>query len=662
MSIGTKRIQQLVSQLNIYRHEYYNNDNPIISDAEYDALFDELANLEKEHGLILSNSPTQTVGYEVVSKLDKINHKHPLLSLAKTKEVIDVEKFINKEKYLVMLKADGLTVKLEYDNGELIRASTRGDGVEGEDITHNARTFKNIPLTIPCKKYLSIAGEAIIHIDDFDKINESIDGKKYTHPRSLVSGSVRQLANKECEQRQVKFYAFNVLECAETLSDSKIERFGWLVELGFSVVYSTASEVSDEKTLDFYITTLKNLAETNKFPIDGIVFSYDSVSYSEGLGRTSHHPLHSVAFKFEDEVNTSKLIDIEWSVGKQAITPVGIFEEVEIDGSMVSRASLHNISIMQELELGVGDVIGVIKANMIIPQITQNFTRSNNIVVPKKCPCCSYPTEIKTTINQDKEVKVLTCTNDKCLAKALRKLSHFVSRDAMNIDGLSDSTLEKFVQAGFIKNFADIYCLEQYKDEIIAMEGFGLKSYNKLIEAIEKSKTTDLYRVIYSLSIPLIGRTASKTIQKYFEHDMERFLDAICFGFNFSALDEFGSIMNDSIQNWCDELENLRQLSVLLNHLTIKKPVVNADSSSTLKDLTGLVFCCTGEVKIFSSRKELEDLILNRNGKLSSSVSKKTTVLITNDKESGSKKNQDAVKNNVPIMNETEFRAYIGME
>ncbi len=652
---GIKRIHELVSQLNQYRHEYYNLNGSSIEDFEYDKLFDELSALEKEFSIILSNSPTQTVGYQVLSKLKKVNHSIALLSLDKTKQVDDVEKFLEQKQYLVMIKADGLTVKLDYDNGVLVQASTRGDGLIGEDITHNAKTFRNIPLTIPYKGKLSLVGEAVIHKNDFETINESLVEKKYKHPRNLVSGSVRQLSNKECEQRSVNLYIFGILSCdAPELSDSKIERFGWLNSLGFSLVYCTASNESNPDTLEYYIATLERMARNKYLPIDGIVFSFDSVSYSESLGATSHHPLHSIAFKFEDEIAQTTILDIEWSMGKTSITPVAIFEEVDIDGTDVSRASLHNISIMQKLEIGIGDIVGVIKANMIIPQVTINYTKSNNIVIPKVCPCCGRPTAIK----QDNESEVLICTNDSCPAKMLKRLSHFVSREAMNIDGLSEATLEKFVNVGFIKEFADIFELEKHKDEIINMEGFGVKSYEKMIKAIETSKLTEFHRVLYAMSIPLIGRSASKTIEKAFNHDMDAFLNAICISYDFSELDDFGAITNDSIQYWCDDLKNLQQFSAVLDFVTIKIP--KKDVNSNLKDLTGLTFCCTGDFTIFK-RKDLDDLITSRGGKLSGSVSKKTTALITNDKTSGSKKNKSAEDNNVQIMNEVEFKQYMGM-
>jgi DNA ligase (NAD+) len=654
--MNLKRMNELVKQLNLYRHQYYNENNSEVDDVVYDALFDELTRLEQSLGVTLTNSPTQTVGYQVVSKLIKVQHPYPLLSLDKTKEVDMLEKFLDNKPYMIMIKADGLTVQLDYDQGVLVQASTRGDGYVGEDITHNALTFKNIPKIIPFKGKLSVVGEAVIHYDDFATINEGLE-KKYKHPRNLASGSVRQLSSEECAKRKIHFYAFGIIANDNIKrTDSKVEGFMWLANLGFSLVFATKSERTDTRTLQYYIDTLEKFAYDKFLPIDGMVVSFDSIKYSESLGATSHHPLHSYAFKFEDEIAESNIIGIEWSMGKTAITPVAIFEEVEIDGTMVSRASLHNISIMQELKIGIGDSIGVVKANMIIPQVVKNYTGSNNIEIPSVCPCCGGATGIK----QLNESKVLICTNVDCPAKILKKLSHFVSREAMNIDGLSEATLEKFVDAGFIEEFSDIYKLERYKDVIVKMEGFGEKSYKKMIEAINKSKETEMYRVIYSMSIPSIGRSASKAIAKFFEYDIEQFLDSICFGFNFSKIDEFGDITNDNIQNWCDEVGNLSQFSRVLEQVTIKKPETNLNAE--LKDLTGLTFCCTGEFEKFKPRKVLEDLILYRNGKLSGSVSKKTTALITNDKTSGSSKNKDADKNNIPIMNEVEFMNYIGMQ
>ena len=485
------RIKVLVKELNQYRHSYYNLDNSIVSDSKYDKLFDELSQLEKETGYVLSISPTVTVGYEVVSKLNKVTHDIPLLSLDKTKEVKDIVKFKGNYDILMMLKDDGLTVELNYDDGILIQGSTRGNGIIGEDITINVRQFKNIPLTIPYKGKLSLTGEALIHYNDFKIINSKLpEGEKYKNPRNLTSGSVRQLSSKECANRFVYFYAFNILECDTELSDSKKDRFIWLHEQGFTITpYTKLNDetIDTECTLEDHISIMKTVAETKHIPIDGLVITYDSVNHSESLGKTSHHPLHSLAFKFQDELSETILREIEWSLGKTGqITPVAIFDEVEIYGTTVARASLHNLSIMEELELGIGDDIGVTKGNMIIPQVIENYTRSNNIVIPDNCPVCNGDTEIK----QDKDSKVLICTNDDCSGKFIKKLSHFVSRDAMNIEGLSEQTLDKLVEMGFIEEFADIYRLEQYKKEIISLDGFGLKSYNKLIEAINKSRNS----------------------------------------------------------------------------------------------------------------------------------------------------------------------------
>jgi len=659
-----QRINELANELNQYRHEYYNLAQPTVSDSDYDKLFDELSQLEKETGYVISNSPTITVGYEVTSKLNKIEHSVPLLSLDKTKSIDALSMFIGDKDVLVMTKADGLTVKLVYENGKLIEGSSRGSGTIGEEITQNVKTFKNIPLSIPYQGRLVVTGEAVIHYNDFEMINSKLpDEEKYKNPRNLTSGSVRQLNSKNCADRHVYFYAFSVLECEMELPDYKSERLEWLGSQGFWTIYNMKYNKEYEKdnkdpnstVLETCIADMKWIAQQRGLPIDGLVISYESVSYSETLGATSHHKLDSLAYKFEDEVSETKLLDIEWSCGKNYITPVAIFEPVEIDGTTVSRASLHNISIMEELELGIGDSIGVIKANQIIPQVVENSTRSNNIVIPCECPVCKGEVEIR----QDNASKVLICTNENCSAKFIKKLSHFVSRDAMNIDGLSEQTLEKLVEKGFIKKFNDIFKLEQYKAQIIKMDGFGTKSYNKLIESIEKAKDTEMYRVIYSQSIPLIGRSASKAIAKHLNHDMDKFLSALVNRFDFTVIEDFGTTTHDSIYNWYFNtyIQDLIELTGIVN---IKKPVENKNTG--LKDLSGMVICITGDFVHYKPRKKLEELIVSLGAKNTGSVSAKTNILVSNDKGSGSKKSQDAQKHGVQIMNEIEFMEFVGID
>lgn len=648
------RIFELIQELNLYRDAYYNNNQSMVSDQEYDALFDELSRLEKETGIIISTSPTQTVGYEVKSKLNKVEHPIPLLSLDKTKSVTEILEFMDGQKCLAMLKADGLTIKLVYENGKLVEGSTRGSGTQGEEISHNVKVFRNVPLEIPFANRIVIVGEAVIHYDDFDKINEKIpDGEKYKNPRNLASGSVRQLDSKVCSERSVSFYAFGALEGLE--EDSKFDRFSRLIDFGFDLITHVKIDEPSLDGLSETINNLRELATDDYIPIDGLVFTYDSVKYSDMLGKTSHHPLHSKAFKFKDEIAETTLREIEWSVGKTgAITPVAIFDEVEIDGTNVTRASMHNISIMEELQIGIGDSIGVIKANQIIPQVTENYTKSNNFELPEHCPVCGEETVVK----KEKKSKVLMCNNEGCEAKFLKKLEHFVSRDAMNIEGLSEATLEKFVQEGYIKDFVDIFKLEQYKNNISTMQGFGLRSFNNLISSINKARETELHRIIYSMSIPLIGKSASKAISKYVKHDFNRLIELLDVCFDWSVIEDFGALTSYSLNDWYTP--QTRDLLFRLHDEVKLKAQQNV--SNNYKDLSNMVFVVTGEFENFKPRKVLEDLIVSCNGKMSSSVSAKTSVLITNDTTSGTKKNKEAQRLGVPIMNELEFMKFIGME
>lgn len=641
------KIHELVKKLNRYRYQYYMLNQSEIDDKTYDAMFDELSELEKETGLTLSNSPTQSVGYEVISKLDKVNHSIPLLSLDKTKDVEELSKFIDGKDYVIMSKADGLTVKLTYDDGVLVGASTRGDGLIGEDITHNAKTFKGLPLKISMKERITITGEAFISWKDFYEINETLEeDEKYKHPRNLTSGSVRQLSNKTCEERKIQFLAFNILESDIDLPDSKFERFGILRGLGFPVIYSAKSSTSDVKILNYYIDTLKNISSDLSLPIDGMVVMYDSFKYGESKGKTSHHPLHSMAFKFEDEVFKTKITDIEWSVGKTSITPVAILEPVEIDNTTISRASLHNISILEGLELGVDDEVGVIKANMIIPQVTENYTRSNDFIIPKICPACGGVTKIE----QANESKVLTCLNEDCSGKMLKKLVHFCSRQAMNIEGLSESTIEKFWDKELIRTYTDIYKLEAWKCVIVKMDGFGERSYEKLIASIEKSKETEFHRVLYSLSIPLIGRSASKDLAKYYDYDIRKFIDD-----NYLNIDikNFGSAMKESLSEWFT-INKLNLLTDLLEHVNIIKPTKEENG---FKDLSGLTFCCTGSFEGYS-RDSIKELIESAGGKASGSVSKKTSYLVAGDKAGSKLKKAEDL--GVEVLTESEFNQFIG--
>lgn len=574
-----QQIKELTKELNQYRHEYYNLNKPTVSDTTYDEKFDLLQELERETGFVISNSPTQTVGYEVISKLQKVTHKTPLKSLAKTKSLDELNKWKGNKKTIVMLKDDGLTVELDYDNGLLYEASTRGNGEVGELITHNAKTFKNIPLSIPFKGHLRLSGEAIIHRKDFDEINFTLpDEEKYATPRNLVSGSVRQLDSKICAERNVNFYAFNVLECSEELSDSKSENFKWLGQQGFStVLYTKTSDITEE-----LIQNMKDIAEEDGIPIDGLVISFDSIEYSNSLQETSHHPLHSLAFKFEDETEESILRRVEWNTTRTGqINPTAIFDTIILDNTEVSRASLFNLTFIKDLQLNLTNRIKVSKRNMIIPYIEENLDRQdgNYIPIPDKCPACGGQTVIKNTGTAD----FLFCTNDSCKAKLLDKFVHFVKRDCMNIDGLSSASLELFINEGFLKTFDDIYNLEKYDYQIKKLEGWGSKSYKKLIDAIDKSRKVKCANFIYALGIPNIGKSSSKAIAEFFNNDFSEFTKAISYGFNFRVLEDFGDITHQSIYNWYADGNELNLWKHLLDEIEFvkeeKKDVINASDN-----------------------------------------------------------------------------------
>jgi DNA ligase (NAD+) len=651
----TEKLKQIINQLNQYRDEYYNKENPSVSDQEYDKLFDELVELEKETGIYMNNSPTQTVGYEVKSKLDKIIHSHPMQSLDKTKSINDLKMFANNKDCLLSLKMDGLTVLLTYDNGELIQAETRGNGEEGELITHNAKMFENIPLHIGYKERLEIEGEAIITYDDFEKINSEIPvSEKYKNPRNLVSGSVRQLDNRVAAERHVKFIAWKVPYIIKT-KKTMIDRFDLVEELGFEVVPNILINNHD---IDYekHISKLKHIAEEKKYPIDGLVMTYNDIAYGESLGITGHHPKHSLAFKFYDEEVNTILREIDWTIGKTgSLTPTAVFDSVEIDGTEVSRASLHNISICRKLQLGIGDAISVYKANLIIPQVKENLTRSNNFIIPKTCPICGGSTEIV----KDKETEVLMCANDDCQGKFLGKLSHFASKNAINIEGLSEATLQFLIDKGWIKSLKDIYTLDWHWDEWTKEPGFGEKSVLKLLENIANSKNTTLERFLYAQSIPLIGRSASKDISKMCSGSIDTFCEIMSTGTanKFLEIDGFGETMLKSLEKWFDVhwIEFL-ELKEEFNFETVK-----SNQNNTQTDLlSGKTFVITGSLEHFKNREELAERILSLGGKVSGSVSAKTSFLINNDIHSTSGKNAKAKSLGVAIVSESDFLKMIG--
>lgn len=644
----TKRIKQLTKLLNEYRDAYYNRGESIISDYDYDNLFDELQKLEEETGIILSNSPTQTVGYEIKSQLEKVKHSHPMLSLGKTKSVNDLIKFSNGKDCIISLKMDGLTVLNTYENGELIQSETRGDGEEGELITHNAKVFDNLPLQINNTHRFEIEGEAIITKNDFELINSKLsEENKYKNPRNLASGSVRQLDNKIAKERHVKFVAWKIPFGFTHFT----EGFNFAQSIGFEVVpYVTYNSKTDD--IDKKVEELKSIAKEKSYPIDGLVITYDNVEYGKSLGFTGHHPKHSLAFKFYDEEVVTILKDIEWGMGRTGqLTPVALFNDVFLDGTTVNRASLHNVTILKELHLGIGDEVTVYKANEIIPQLRDNLTRSNTITIPSNCPVCGSLTKIEKENNSE----VLTCTNPNCKGKLLGKLCHAVSKKALNIDGLSEATLQKFIDRGWLQCVEDIYHLPLYQDKISRMEGFGTKSTKKLVENIEKSKDITLDKFISALSIPLIGTTVSKDIAKFCDYDIEKF--KLIMGkspYKFTKMEGFGDKMARSLFDWWSD--NVKEFLELERHFRFKK----IENNINVDKLKGQNFVITGKLHHFANRDALKEKIESLGGRVVGSISSNTSFLINNDVNSTSSKNNKAKKLNIPIISEDDFIKMIG--
>lgn len=643
------KIKELTRKLNHYRDSYYNNSISEISDQEYDNLFDELKKLEEETNIIMANSPTHTVGYEVKSKLEKLKHSHPMLSLDKTKAVEDLKKFAGDKNCLLMCKMDGLSILLTYENGELIKAETRGDGEIGEDVTHNAKVFENIPLHIDYPGHLEVEGEAIITYKDFEKINSKLpENEKYKNPRNLVSGSVRQLDSNIAAQRHIKFITWKVPSDNSNLEKWFTNRLEQIKKLGFDIVPYL---LYFEDSIEYRIEKLKSIAKEMGYPIDGIVLSYNGISYGESLGATGHHPKHSLAYKFYDDIYPTRLLDVEFTMGKTGVlTPTAVFEPVEIDGTMVERSSLHNLSVMKKLGIvSKYQEIGVYKANMIIPQIEyvkkMDWVSVNeSICIPSVCPVCGWNTEIV----KDNDTEILICTNPDCNGKLLGKLSHFVSKNAINIDGLSEQTLQKFIELGWINSFIDIYYLSNHKEEMYKLDGFGKKSVDKLLESIEKSRNTTLDRFIYGLCIPLIGRTASKEIAKFFNYDYEKFrTDGIVT--HYCQIDGFGDNMNQSLHDYLEK--NHMMISTLADEFFFEMKGENNNNV----DLSNKTFVITGGLSYYKNRYELVNIIEQFGGKVSGSVSSKTNYLINNDVTSTSGKNKKAHDLGIPIISEEEF-------
>ena len=642
----TRRMQELVELLNRAAKAYYQDADEIMSNYEYDALYDELQALEAQTGVTLSSSPTVNVGYEILSELPKERHPSPMLSLDKTKDVAGLQAFAGDQKVVMSWKMDGLTIVLTYRDGGLVKAVTRGNGEVGEVITANARTFKNLPLQIPYKGELVLRGEAVIGYKDFEKINEEIAevDAKYKNPRNLCSGSVRQLNSEITAKRNVKFYGFSLVQAEGVdFHNSRAAQLDWLASQGFEVVEHIV--VSREEIPNEVIKFSEKIV-SNDFPSDGLVLIYDDVAYGQSLGRTSKFPRDSFAFKWADETSKTVLREIEWSPSRTGlINPVAIFDPVELEGTTVSRASVHNISIMEELELGIGDQIEVYKANMIIPQIAENLTRSGVKDIPKVCPVCGGATEIRSISN----AKALYCTNPECQAKQLKSYALFVSRDALNIDGLSEATLEKFIARGFIHDFADLFHLEKHREEICEMDGFGEKSYNNLIASVEKARETTLPRLIYGLGIANIGLANAKLICKEIGHDPERVKDLTAE--DLAAIDGIGDVIAGNYVAYFADAEHRELFEKLLKE--VKLPEEQEDVGE--QTFAGMNFVITGSVEHFANRNEVKTLIESKGGKVTGSVTSKTNYLINNNVESTSSKNKKAKDLGIPIITEEDF-------
>lgn len=648
-----ERIKELVELLNKAGKSYYSEGQEIMSNYEYDALYDELKKLEEETGCVLSNSPTVNVGYEVLSELPKERHESPMLSLDKTKDREALRDWLGEQKGVLSWKLDGLTIVLTYEDGKLSKAVTRGNGEIGEIITNNARVFKNVPVTIPYKGKLVLRGEAIITYSDFNRINEEIPemDAKYKNPRNLCSGSVRQLNNKITKERNVNFFAFTLVSAYNVdFKNSRAYQFEWLKKQGFEVVeYKMVDRDNIIDTIAWFEKTIVN----NDFPSDGLVIIYDDIAYGESLGRTAKFPRNAMAFKWTDETADTVLRQIEWSASRTGlINPVAIFDPVELEGTKVSRASVHNISIMEGLKLGIGDNIRVFKANMIIPQIAANLTESGNISVPEVCPVCGQPTRI----SEVNDVKTLYCDNPECQAKHVKSFALLVSRDALNIDGLSEATLEKFIQKGFIKDKTDIFHLDKFKDEIVAMEGFGEKSYANLIEAVEKAKDTDLVRVLYGLGIDNIGLSTAKLIVKKLKGDPQAVLSVTAQ--ELTDIDGIGEVIAEAFVRYFADEKKKEEYIRLLGEVRLKE----IEESQETEELAGKTFVITGNVTHFANRKELKELIERMGGKVTGSVTGNTSYLINNDSMSQSTKNKTAAKLGVPVITEEEFITLAGLE
>lgn len=646
-----QRMKELVERLNVAGKAYYQEDREIMTNYEYDALYDELAALEKETGTVLSNSPTVHVGYEVLSELPKERHEAPMLSLDKTKDVQALKSWLGNNRASLSWKLDGLTIVLTYENGQLAKAVTRGNGEIGEVITNNARVFKNLPHKISYEGQLILRGEAVIKYSDFKRMNEEIEDvdARYKNPRNLCSGSVRQLNNEVTARRNVYFFAFTLVRAdGVDFHNSRVRQMEWLKSMGFDIVeYQVVTGDNLETAVEDFASRIEN----NDVPSDGLVLTYDDIEYSRSLGTTAKFPRDSMAFKWADETAKTRLLEIQWSASRTGlINPIAVFEPVELEGTTVSRASVHNISIIESLRLGIGDTIEVYKANMIIPQIARNLTQSGNIDIPIRCPVCHQATEIA----QQNETRVLYCTNPECPAKKIKSYTLFVSRDAFNIEGLSEATLEKFVQQGFIHEFADIFRLSQYKEEIVVMDGFGEKSYKNLEDSIERARDISLPKFIYSLGIPGVGLSNARLICQAFDQDFdairradpEAFLD----------ISGIGPVIAENMAQFFKKESN----QVIVDHLLGQVRLTREDGGESSTAVDGKTFVITGSLNHFANRGALKELIEGKGGKVSGSVSSKTDYLINNDAMSTSAKNRKAHELGIPILTEEDFLKLLG--
>ena len=651
MTSKADRIKELTEILNRASKAYYMQDTEIMSNYEYDALYDELVQLEKETGITLSNSPTIHVGYEVVSELPKEEHEYPMLSLDKTKDVQILADWLGDQMGVLSWKMDGLTIVLTYDNGELVKAVTRGNGYVGEVITNNAKVFKNVPHRIAFKGKLTLRGEAVIKYSDFNALNNQIENSeaKYKNPRNLCSGSVRQLNNAVTAERNVFFFAFTLVVAeGEDFHNSRMQQFEWLRSQGFDVVEHVQV---DRESLPSYVSKFAERITENDFPSDGLVLILEDIAYGESLGTTAKFPRNAIAFKWADEIRETHLLDVEWSASRTGlINPIAVFEPVELEGTTVSRASLHNISILRALQLGRGDLIQVYKANMIIPQIAENLTRSDSLEIPSVCPVCGETTEIRSL----NDVSSLYCLNEECPAKHVKRFSLFVNRDAFNIEGMSEATLEKLIQHGFIHEPVDLFHLDKYHDEIVQLDGFGEKSYQRLMASVQKARKITLAKLIYSLGILNIGLSNARLLCRHYKNDLQALMSASTE--ELTAIDGIGPVIAGSFTDYFADEHHKKELEDLLDEVEIEQE--NFEAEDRIFD--GKIFVITGSLEHFKNRNALKELLEEKGAKVAGSVSSKTSYLINNDAASASSKNKKARELGVSVITEEELMALMG--